>query len=254
MTDGSTRILERIRDLVFPPDIYCISCGRPTGRGTAYGLCDHCVRRFHWVDGSVCGICGRPLPPEGSEGVCSDCGGKVRSFEKGYTCARYGDRERDLLHRLKYGGRAYTAPLLARLIAERLECDGVEADLVVPVPMHPGKERERGYNQAELLACALADRMELPLEKRLLIRARTTLPMSRLSADEREAACRDLYRAVPGAEGRLGGRTVLLIDDIFTTGSTADACSRALLEAGASAVRVATFAAGSDPAHRINKG
>lgn len=246
--------LDRIRDTVFPGEIYCLSCGRPTDRGTPYALCNHCVRRFHWIDGSVCAICGRPLPPDQDEGVCSDCSGKTRAFVKGYTCARYGDRERDLLHRFKYGGRAYTAPFLARLLAERLGFERLEADLVVPVPMHPGKERNRGYNQAELLAAALADQIGLPLEKRFLVRTAMTVPMSRLSAEEREAACRDLYRAAPGAEECLAGKKVLLVDDIFTTGSTADACSRALLEAGAASVCVATFAAGSDPAHRIMKG
>src|SRR5262249_28642025 len=143
-----------------------------------------------------------------------------------------GDVAREAVHALKFGGqRGLARPLgdlLAELVTADLPVDGV--DLVVPVPLHPSRERERGFNQSLLLARRIGRVCKLPVRADLLVRTAATRPQAELAADAR-ANVRDAF-AVRRPE-LVKGRRVILVDDIFTTGSTASACARRLREAGA---------------------
>ncbi|MBQ3123070.1 MAG: ComF family protein [Firmicutes bacterium] len=199
--------------------------------------------------------------------LCNNCMDyeDAHYFERGFTCMMYGLYEKELLKAFKYHNRPYYASALGEMMYDRIAPEGVGADLVVPVPLHRKKLRERGYNQAELLAHEVALRMELPMV-RALMRTRYTKPMSKISGAERSANLMDEGAKHSGkvvAEGRgestsvfsvnplyasvLNGQRILLIDDIYTTGATADACSRALLDAGCEAVFVLTVASAGNP-------
>ena len=167
-------------------------------------------------------------------------------FEKGYTCVEYTAAERELLHRFKYKDQAYLGRKLAEIMYDRMKAGEIEPDIVIPVPMHVKKQRKRGYNQAAVLAMGLAKFMEKPYSGKLLVRVAETGAMSALGALERKENIRQAFDVRFDKRSSLAGKKVLLVDDIYTTGSTADACAAALLEAGAGKVFVITFAAGAN--------
>jgi ComF family protein len=164
----------------------------------------------------------------------------------------YHGELRSLVHLLKYEGMQPVARRLGALLAESLEAFASSADaprqmVVIPVPMHPAKQRQRGFNHAELLASAAMAEMRrrhpglgLQLETSLLKRVRVTVSQAGLTSHQRRQNLRGAFFAP--LPGQLAGRHVLLIDDIYTTGATARACSRVLKNAGAASVRVATVA------------
>ncbi len=233
-------------ELVYPSNIYCISCGSPIDQRFPYSLCPFCVRHLRWADKITCGKCGKPMWNRTATGLCSECVDAQRSFDRGYTCVSYGLAERALIHQLKYKDKDYLAAYMAELMAERIAIEELNPDLVVPVPMHKDKQKRRGYNQAALLAKFIGEHLDIPCSPKLLIRRSDTLPMSGLGAVLRKKNVEGVFFAAKWVENTIYGKTVLLVDDVFTTGSTAEACSTALKEAGARCVYVLTFAAGTD--------
>lgn len=237
-------------DLIYPSNIYCICCGRPINDRLPYALCGYCVRTLKWANKETCDKCGKPLEVKTDDSLCSDCINEPRAFEKGFTCVGYGRSEREIIHRFKYNDKAYYGEKLAWLMYERICEENLGEDLIVPVPMYKEKEKRRGYNQAALLAKHLAYRLGKPYEPDLLTRKSDTIPMSGLGAEERRGNIKGVFEVSKGKEHMLYGSTVLLVDDVFTTGSTADGCTDAMLKAGADKVYVITFAAGTDTNRR----
>lgn len=237
---------EALLDLVYPKNIYCMSCGRPIAEHALFSLCDSCVRMLSYADAVCCSRCGRPMNATHPKALCEGCQQEQRHFEAGITCVRYSVRERELVHDFKYHGKAYLGEPLGELMCERLRYENFREDLIVPVPMYPAKERKRGYNQAALLAKQVARSHGKPCFPHLLRRTRDTEPMSRLTAEQRRANAATVFCVRGGLEHLVFEKTVLLIDDVFTTGSTADACARVLMAAGATRVFIATFAAVAD--------
>ncbi|MFA5635868.1 MAG: ComF family protein [Anaerovoracaceae bacterium] len=237
-------------DLVYPSNIYCINCGRPIDDRFPYSLCPFCVRSIRWANKATCQSCGKPMSVQTDTGICSECTKECRKFDRGYTCVHYGMAERQLIHQLKYKDKDYLADYLAELMHERIDAEKLEPDLVVPVPMHKSKERRRGYNQAGLLAKHIAGRLGKPYFSRLLTRTSDTTPMSGLSAEQRKKNVQDVFTVAKWVQITIYDKTILLVDDVFTTGSTTEACSQALKAAGARKVYVLTFAAGMDASQK----
>ncbi len=233
-------------DLIYPSNIYCINCGRPIDDRFPYSLCPVCVRHIRWANKITCDCCGKSMLARSDLGLCSQCAESQRSFDRGYTCADYGITERNLIHQLKYQDKDYLAEHFAELMAERIVAEGLDPDLVTPVPMYKKKERRRGYNQASLLAKSISRHLNKPYYPDLLIRVCGTPPMSGLNAAQRKKNVEGVFTAAKWVQKIIYGKTVLLVDDIFTTGSTTEACSKLLKESGAYQVYVVTFAAGMD--------
>ncbi len=236
-------LIDRLLELIYPSGIYCISCGKPIGPGFHYALCPVCMKSIKWANGSLCRICGKSLYIS-KEGLCEDCIEFPRSFDRGFSCVEYGIKEKEIIHRFKYKDKDYYASKLALLMYDRICPEDLGVDLVVPVPMYKPKEKRRGYNQAALLAKALARLLNKPFRSDMLLRVKDTLPMSNLSAEQRRTNLKGAFAVTKSREKVLFDKTVLLVDDVFTTGNTADACSLALKDAGAVKVYVATFASG----------
>jgi Predicted amidophosphoribosyltransferases len=237
---------EGFLDLIYPANIYCISCGNIIDDSRPYALCDACVRGLKWANGRTCLRCGKILQDTYLQELCTDCADGSHVFERGFTCVEYGVQERQMLHRFKYKDQAYLGRKMAELMYDRILAEELPADLILPVPMHPRKEKKRGYNQAAVLAKCLAKYMELPYDGKLLGRVVETEAMSKLGALGRKKNIQEVFAVESRGIKHLNGRTVLLVDDIYTTGSTADACAAALLEAGASKVFIFTFASGAN--------
>ena len=275
-------ILRNLMELIFPSNIYCIACGAIIDSSRPYALCDNCMRTFRWADGRTCDKCGKILQDTYLHDICIDCRENERSFTKGYACVQYGIHERDVLLSFKYGGKAYIGAKLAEIMADRLAGEimadrlageivadrltgeivadrltgeivadrpaggKLSIDLVLPVPMHKKKQKARGFNQADIVGRRLAARLSVPYAARLLLRTKPTPAMSRLSPQERRDNMEGVFAVAPGGPGRVAGKDILLVDDIYTTGSTADACSKVLFAAGAASVQVISFAAGAN--------
>lgn len=174
--------------------------------------------------------------------ICLDCREGRPPFAAARSAALYDGAVRAAIRRLKYSGETSLGPALADFMAPVLAREGwLEADALVPVPLHPRKARRRGYNQAELLARELGRRFTLPVLPVALSRVRETPPQARQGRRQRLVS---MAGAFVGAPPFCSGKTFVLIDDVFTTGSTAAAAAQALLDAGARRVFVLTAAAG----------
>ncbi len=178
-----------------------------------------------------CAACDEELDPGGA-GFCEACAPLLEPLtgaEASVAAYRYGGPLADAIRRFKYGGRSELAAPLGRLLVERARAIAAPFEAIVPIPLHPRRLRERGYDQASLLAAVLGRELGLPRRLDLLRRARPTVPQASLDRDGRLSNVRGAFVAGPRAQGR----SVLLLDDVRTTGATLAEASRALLEAGA---------------------
>ena len=235
----------RILDLLYPPQLYCLSCGALIDGTRTYGLCDACITKFSWVSGRTCEKCGKPLPAESLHAACYDCRTEVHRFDKGCTCASYGLYERLLISDFKERGKDYAGRAIAEAMYDRLQEAALSADLLTAVPAGKWKTASRGYDQTKIVAQQLASRLHIPYRE-LLVRTRRTQAMRTLSAGERHSNVQGAFSILKGRERIIQGRAILLLDDVYTTGSTLDACAGVLKDAGAQRVDVLTFAAGAD--------
>ncbi len=174
-------------------------------------------------------------------GQCGYCRRGVFVFEQARSIGWYEGNLRELIHLLKYDGFRPLSKPLGRILAGKIpEPEGAAFDLVLPVPLHSNRQRRRGFNQSALLAEELSKIYRIPAGSKDCVRVRDTPPQTGLRAAERRKNVEGAFH-VPRPQG-VQGRRVLLVDDVLTTGATANSCSRALLEAGAKGVWVATLA------------
>ena len=246
--------LDSLSTVVFPAD--CRVCGLPLAGFTLLPVCSCCWNDLPPQTGSLCARCGEALgsgfvpdPASDEAAVCRPCKTVPPDFAKAVAYGVYDDKLRTLLHLLKYDGIEGLAKHLGELVAEQVAAiPGLPSELLaVPVPLYGKKRKTRGFNQSELLARGLMaalrqqrPEMRIKLAAALLVRQRETQSQAGLSPHARRENVRGAF-CVPRPEV-VSGRDILLVDDIYTTGATARACSTALMRAGARAVWVATVA------------
>jgi ComF family protein len=230
--------LDAALDLVFPA--LCPVCDAPLGAGRRDPLCGACWTAVRRLDPPLCARCGRPLAPDVPESTtCATCAVEPPPFHWARAAGEYAGPLREALHALKYGGKvALARPLSALLLEQCAPARPARLDAVVPVPLARERERARGFNQAALLAERVARAWAAPCRPGWLVRQRATAPQSELAAEARRANVRGAFRASPA----VGGRHVVLVDDVLTTGATAAECARALLAERAASVGVVAVA------------
>jgi competence protein ComFC len=230
-------LVDPVLAVVFPSR--CAACRTLLSRPTLGPLCGGCWEELPRHRGHLC-RCGFPLPL-GVPAPCGRCRRGLTPFAVGVSLGPYEGALRVLIHELKYRGRRRVAARLAALLVEVPEVKSVVSSAVlVPVPLHPKRERERGFNQAQLLAVELARRTGRARPARVLVRRKDTAPQTGLSAASRRANVAGAFAVRRRAQ--VAGRVVVLVDDVMTTGATVRACARALREAGAREVRLLTVA------------
>jgi len=230
-------------NLVLPPR--CLGCG--AGVETQGTFCPACWASLRFLEEAEgCARCGEPVGP----GVmafpgwqCARCLAEPPPFARARSAFLYGGAVREAILAMKHGDRTEHARTLAGQMARAVSGLLAEPDAVlVPVPLHRWRLWRRGYNQAALLAQALARETGRPWLPDALARVRATLPQQGLNREERRRNLRGAFRVTEAGRRKIAGRIVVLVDDVLTTGSTARHCARALLAAGATEVRVATLA------------
>lgn len=220
-----------LTNLIFPAKITCDLCGKETFDGT--NLCADCKKKVLFNDGITCPICGRRTEVEG---VCFECKAHAPSYDKAVSAIVYKDGGAALVVKYKRGA-AYLKDYFADLLKEKCSIFPL-ADGVCYIPMTAKAQRKRGYNQAELIAAELAKKLELPLLS-ALTKVRDTKAQKELNKTQREKNLKGSFRA---DRKLVEGRTLILVDDVMTTGTTAEEASKALKKAGAERVYFASAA------------
>ena len=203
-------------------------------------ICPECLTSFQRIPSPSCEICGRPLPgltrQERELLLCPACRDKTYAFDRARSFALYEGPLVQAILLLKFEQIEPLGAWFAERLAGLVHGEGNElaTDIVVPVPLHRDRERERGYNQAALISRPLAKRLHLPHKAVLLMRTRARPDKRILSLEERWESVRGAFATRPGSQ--VDNLRVLLVDDVLTTGATLDACARALREAGAKSV------------------
>lgn len=226
---------ELVRDAVYPRGIKCIVCGAELAENTRYGVCPRCTLPYNE---NYCTVCGRAVPEQNA--VCDQCKNETHAFTEARSCFVYKDAAATLVRRFKYRDARYLAVDLSEFAADVYYKTDWDIDVITFVPIHKSRRRTRGYNQAELLAAALGEKIGKPCVP-LLRKTAKTKHMVGLSRKERQALIRDTF--APSEHIAFGAdKTVLLVDDVFTTGSTVDECAEVLRKNGVRAVYVLTVA------------
>jgi ComF family protein len=237
---GLHQVGRSVLDLVFPPR--CAGCDR-----LGAWLCPACQGTFHRLEPPVCPRCGTPIPSAHDGVPCLDPASPLDCIR---SVAYFGGHLRTAIHHFKYEDLRVLAEPLGRLMAEAWGQVGVPSDLVVPVPLHPIRLHQRGYNQSALLARELGRHLQVPVADDAMERTRNTAPQTSLGVEERRA---NVHQAFSAQRARLAGCRVILVDDVLTSGATLEACAAALRQAGAHSVHGFTLArarAGSENAPR----
>jgi ComF family protein len=248
----ASRAADSVFSVLFPSD--CRICGEPLFNISRLPVCQDCLARIHPIEGQVCSICGERVLSAYAESdadgqrICPVCRRVERPFSRAVAYGSYDGELREMIHLLKYSGVRPAARVLGRLLAEAIASMASDFQsgsvLLIPVPLYKGKRRQRGFNQAELIARGarkvLANRERFELATDILFRTRETHSQIGLTSHQRRENLRGAF-AVPRAD-RVNGREVLLVDDVYTTGTTVSECSQVLKRAGAARVWVATVA------------
>jgi ComF family protein len=240
------RLPRALLDLLLPPQ--CLTCDAPVGDPGL--LCARCFRETGFVSAPMCACCGVPFGHAGQGGLeqlCPTCRAGQPAYETARAALRYDTQARRIVLPFKHADRIEMAHGLVALMARAGAALLSRAEILVPVPLHRRRLFSRRYNQAALLARGLARTAHRPAVLDALARHRATAPLGERSAAERAAAVDGVFTVRPARLAALAGRRVLLIDDVMTSGATANECARVLRAAGAVAVDVLVAARVPDP-------
>lgn len=235
----SQRLVRTVLDAVLPPR--CLKCGDILGGDN--GLCAACWQRLAWLGPPCCTGCGQPFPFDAGAGtLCGQCLQRPPAFARARAVFRYDEQSRDLILGFKNADRTESAPTFARWMARAGTELLAEAELIVPVPLHWTRLAVRRFNQAALLAHALGKLAERPVEPRALQRPRPTVSQGRFGRLGRFRNVKGAMTVPERLRPRIAGRRILLVDDVITTGATAETAAKALISAGAAGVDVLAMA------------
>ena len=236
-----TAVIAALAEVLFPT--LCLSCGTVMPERDAHPFCGGCRARLRPIASPLCPCCGIPYPPEdGPDHLCGRC---LLNRPPIHAARSYGVYEavlHDAVHAFKYGGNLTLGERLGRLMAEHDYPSFRIGDyeLLVPVPLHRRRLRQRGFNQSVLLAREISRRRGIPLDFLALRRVVDTESQAGLKKDERRSNMKKAFSVA--APERIRGRRILLVDDVHTTGSTLGECAKSLLQGGAESVGALTLA------------
>ena len=227
----AAKVLQELIFFVYPP--VCAGCAQAMYTEDPEPFCPDCLKSLDLISWPHCPVCGIPYctdtPPLH---LCGDCLAGVHYFDRARAAGLYKGLLREVIHRFKYGGQTFLVrPLVTMLIPPAKELISLhQIDLIVPVPLHAKRLRQRGFNQASLLAGRLGSAVKLPVQYSTLKRSRWTEPQSGLTRSQRAANVKGAFHLTTASETRKKG--ILLLDDVLTTGETVNQCVRVLKRDG----------------------
>lgn len=228
-------------EALFPSNGSCVFCNRIL-LFEPNPFCYDCAGKIHWIGQQVCEKCGKE-EFLGSTGLCNDCTYNAHEYDQGMALFTYVREGKRIIQEIKYHGNKKLAKWLGVKLSKRLsEMDWQGIDMILPIPLHPNRLKERGFNQSLEIAKGMVASMDIPLIDNLLIRVKDTPHQTDLSKVERQRNIKDAFRIED--ETIIQGKTILLVDDVYTTGSTINACAKVLRKAGAKKIYFAVAATG----------
>jgi ComF family protein len=232
-------------DVLLPPQ--CLMCDQ--GVQAQGQLCAACFREVSFISAPFCQHCAVPLTHEGQAvgGICERCAENPPNWDRARAALRYDPKSRRLILPLKHADRTDLATPLAQMMRRAGADILAEADLLVPVPLHPSRLRSRRYNQAALLARAVSQQTGVAVMLDALVRLRATAQLGDLNAQQRSSVVSQAIALRRGVAPLLSGQRVVLIDDVLTSGATAAACCTALRAADVKGIDVLVAARVPDP-------
>ncbi len=214
---------QHILDILFP--VQCAGCQK-----IGHVLCSACIAQIQYLPSPICEFCGTPLS---TYGVCQSCKYHRPKLSGQRAVSLYEEPLRGCIHALKYDGNVRLAVPLGLLLAKAYRYYALQADILIPVPLHKERHKQRGFNHASLLAEVCAANIGLPMNDTLLVRHRATVAQVDLHPSERYQTVAGAFACTSSAKKELAGRRILIIDDVSTTGATLEACATPLFAAGA---------------------
>lgn len=225
-------IIDKIGNIVFPEHTTCIICGDELPHNFEHNICNTCLKNLPYNNENICKICGSHI--EGMAKICLPCKEKFKTYEMARSPFLYKDNIAFLIQKLKYENGKYIAKPLGYFMAEEYKKNDFNCDCIVPVPLHEKRQKERGYNQAELLGKHLSKYLSIPQITECLYRTKDTPTQTKLNYLQRQKNLENAFKVKN--RKLIKGKIVLLIDDVFTTGATIENCAIALLHAGVNKV------------------
>lgn len=217
-------------DWIYPPK--CISCGMifaPVHGEPTQWICENCEPLLEPIPDPVCPICGYPTT-EGFD--CPSCKNKKMHYDIHRAAFVYDGVLRDLLHDIKFRSKRRTAQGLGAVLAETIINWNINGDLIIPIPLHPSKKRSRGFNQASVLALPFSKSLKIPMADNMIKRVKRTAPQSNLTPIAREQNLQNAF-SLNTRKYNPRNKQIILIDDIYTSGATMNACTKILKDHGA---------------------
>jgi competence protein ComFC len=234
----SRELVESIVNIIYPN--LCCTCKAQLSEGERL-LCKKCSEEIKIIPTPHCIKCGRHLPVKG---ICGECRSGRHLLESVYCACIFDGVMKECIHNFKYKNRLTLMQIFKDIVFEfAIDNPFMEnVDIVVPVPLHPARLRQRAYNQSVIIASEIAHTFSLPLEDRILKKIKNTRPQSALDKNKRQQNIKGSFALKKPSFVK--GKRILLVDDVFTTGATANECASVLLKAGAKSVSCFTLARG----------
>lgn len=235
-------IANLILDLIYPENITCIICDKPINKNNTYSMCKGCFKDLHFIlDGCI--KCGKPIINHSLEkqdiNGCSYCFNKGFYFDKAISCIEYDNLSKKLILDLKYKNKTYMSKYVAQIMKEKLEIENIKVDYITCVPLHKGRLKKRGFNQAKKISVKLGNLIDVE-HMDIIERKNNTIQLYKLNKDERKRELKNAF-VINDKYHPLKNKNILLIDDIFTTGSTVNEISKILKLKGINKVFVMTL-------------
>jgi len=227
--------LDKFIELVFPENNTCCICGYWDEEIGKKYICRECLLKLKSLQGHKCKICSKPLISSGD--ICMECIETPKFFKKVYSPYKYEGLLRDVIKDFKYNNKPYYYKMLGELLYQHIKDEKIDFDIITYVPLHKNKKRRRGYNQSQLIAKYIGNRMNVSSEK-LIKRLVDTKPQNQLNREDRKNNLKNTF----SSEKKIKNKNILLVDDVYTTGTTLNACSEALLKVGAKNIYALTLA------------
>lgn len=235
--------MDTFLNFIFPRNIYCILCGKPVERDEKYSICGDCKTNLQFIEGKTCEKCGKPIGEFDINGKCHECINSSHFFTKAISCIEYDDISKKIIYGLKYSKKRYISYHIAEIMYDRLKEEKMDCfDIIIPVPLHPIKKRDRSFNQANIIGKYLSYMTDISIDNKTLIRSKDTITQNMLTREQRRKNLEHAFNVVKRND--IINKSILIIDDIYTTGATINQCSKVLIENGARAVYAVTFATG----------
>lgn len=230
-----------VSDVIYPPK--CLGCDEILRPQSEKYFCVPCSEKIKFISGNLCPVCGTTFPDSPAEShLCGNCIESPPYFSCARAAVSFETIILDTIHQFKYGNNLSVGTLLASLMADFNFQDITFSDhsLIIPVPLHSKRLRERGFNQSLILARTIGRKWQIPVDFFSLKRHRLTLTQTGLNKTERKQNIKDAFEV--RKKDNITGKNIILVDDVYTTGSTINECSKVLIKAGANKVTVLTLA------------